>query len=209
MRVMGKSGKVLAVVGAAVLMGGFTAACGSSGGGDSASGTVVEDAVTADGVAEDGAGADDSIGEKNRKLLEGAMGGKDSVVCEFSEAGVDGKMIIQGEAFFRFEGISEDGPIQMVREGDNLYMWAPDTTVGLKMDVSTAGEGEQVVSPLDLQDEAAVNNLKCEKYTGDMGLLRAPADVEFASLEDMLSSSVDPETLEGLLNGNSGAGSGN
>lgn len=199
-----KPGRVLAVLGATVLFGGLAAGCGSSGGDadasseTSASGEVVEETVV-----------EGSNGDKNRKLLEGAMGGKDSVVCEFTEAGVEGKMFIQGESNFRFEGQSQDGPIRMVRDGDQLYMWEPSGSTGLSINVASQNPGEEIINPMDLEDEGMVDNLKCEKYTGDMALLRAPGDVEFSSLEDLMGGAMDAEQLEGLLNGAGGAGSEN
>ena len=118
MRAMRKPGRVLAAVGAAVLLGGFTAACGSDGDSDSASkstdGAVVEE--------KDDSTSDPS--EKNRNLLKGALGGKDSIVCDFTdlETQTTGKMFIQGEQNFFMEAISDEGEIKMLKDLDMLYM---------------------------------------------------------------------------------------
>lgn len=194
-----RQSRVLAVLGATVAFGVLAAGCGSSGDADAAA-SGSEDVVEVEdvGSADSGGSGED----KNRKLLAGALGGgKDTVVCDFTEAGAEGKMYIQGESKFRFEGLSEDGPIQMVRDGDTLYMWEPNASAGLAINVAGQGAGDEVINPLDLEDSGAVNDLRCEKYTGDMAILSAPEGVEFSSLEDMLGGAMDPEQMEKIFGG--------
>lgn len=195
-----RQGRVLAAIGATAVFGVLAAGCGSSGDADTAA-SGSEDVVEVDiedvGPADSGGSSED----QNRKLLAGALGGKDTVVCDFTEAGTAGKMYIQGESKFRFEGLSEDGPILMVRDGDTLYMWEPNAAAGLAINVASQGAGDEVINPQDLEDSGAVNDLQCEKYTGDMAILSAPEDVEFSSLEDMLGGAMNREQIEKIFGG--------
>lgn len=215
------SGRVAAVVGASLLVGGLVAGCGSSGGSDAtADGSAVD--VVSGGSAADSAGAGtggggaapagsgkasstpaappESLRDRNHRLLTEAMAGKSAVACDFTESGAPGKVYLHGEERFRFEGMTEEGPMQMVREGAALFMWAPGTSDGLSMNVSAEQVGGSFFDPADLEGDGTVEDLNCNTYTGKPDIFDVPADVQFVSIDEMLKGAMDPAALEEMLN---------
>lgn len=136
--------------------------------------------TTAPAAAPDAGAADQS-----RALLTAVRAGGDPVVCEFSKDGASGAMTIRGEDSFRFDGASEKGPVQMVRDGDNLYLWQPGATQGLSMNVSAQPGDEAAISPSGLEDEADAESLRCQRYTGGDDVFAVPGGVDFISLDGL------------------------
>lgn len=185
------SGRVAAALGASLLVGGLAAGCSIGGSTDAGSAASTAAATPTE-----------SDTDKNHRLLTAAMGGTDAVVCDFTDGDTSsaGKVYIQGQGRFRFEGMSDDGPMQMVRQGETLYMWAPGAGDGLSMDVAVEQAGGSFFDPADLEKDAAVHDLSCEKYTATPKIFDVPTDVQFTSLDEMLKGAMDPAALEDMLN---------
>lgn len=199
-------------LGAVVVLGAVIAGCGS-GGAEGAAGepeaptgatASVSAAPDAGGAAADSTSADqpdatssaqptsapaatpDAGGaDQNRALLTAVRAGGDPVVCEFSKDGASGTMTIRGEDSFRFDGASEKGPVQMVRDGANLYVWQPGATQGLSMDVSAQPGDEAAISPSGLESDADAESLRCQRYTGGDDVFAVPGGVNFISLDGL------------------------
>lgn len=190
-----RSGRIVAVLGASLLVGGLVAGCGSDT-------TTAEDASTAETVDPENAaptdkggddrGGDDRGGgkaaptENNRKIIESAMGGGYAAVCTFNIEGGEGTMHIGGQERFHFEGTSQGAPAMMMRSDDTMYIWTPGETDGISIKVSEAG-AQAGPDPMDLPDNANYRDLSCERYNGDMKIFDVPADVTFMTMQEILS----------------------
>lgn len=197
-----RSGRAVAALGAAVLLGGALAACGSDGGSDSASEATVTEGIVVEAEETSNGGA-----ESTTELLEGAMSGGYSVVCDFTEpeSSTAGTMYIKGEENFYLTADSPTGEIRMLQDSNMVYMWGPGTEMALSFDTSTDDDaaGDEMLSPAELQDEAIAENLSCKKYTGDMSVFQVPGDIEFLSFGDIFSGmtpeGMDPALLEQMM----------
>lgn len=203
-----RAGRVAAALGAVVVLGGLVAGCGSSGAEDpaadapnaqgpetstsaapgtaSATPSLTPDETPTASPADPSAAAPESgaaspAADQNRVLLESAMSGGDPALCSFAKDGTEGAMAIRGDDSFRFEGTSEKGPIQMVRDGATLYIWQPGATQDLSMDATAQPDDAQPVSPSGL--EADVDSLRCERYTGTADAFGVPGGVNFIPLD--------------------------
>lgn len=174
-------GKFAATIGGLAVVGLLAAGCGSDGDSDTASKT------TEDGVLEE---TETSTGEKNRRLLESALGGGDSIVCDFTdlETQTTGKMFIQSEQNFFLEAISDEGEINMLKDIHMLYMWGPGTDMAISVDTSTEDGGDDLLGPGDLDDSDLADDVSCEEYGGSMDIFDVPSDVEFMSLNDVFEA---------------------